>query len=210
MALQSYPESGQVTRAACVKSFVPSVLQSLWPWMRCGWDNHRRIRGGGCPCSKHPGNNHSIERRSGQYPAQSTYSTHPRAYLVQSVCFTSVILVGVWWNAIVDFTLHFSKVSNNHMLIGHWFSSFVMYLFDVHHPFVILVSFVHCLNKLFFSYIFVLGLSILWIYIYIYMQTYYPSAVCLFILLLVSFDKQKSLIFSATFKLFILYWDIDD
>ena len=91
------------------------------------------------------------------------------------------------------------------MLIGHWFSSFVMYLFDVHHPFVMFVSFVHCLNKLFFSYIFVLGLSI-----YIYMQTYYPSAVCLFILLLVSFDKQKSLIFSATFKLFILYWDIDD
>lgn len=43
----------------------------------------------------------------------------------------------------MDFTLHFSKVSNNHMLIGHWFSSFVMYLFDVHHPFVILVSFVN-------------------------------------------------------------------
>lgn len=82
------------------------------------------------------GNNHFIERSSRQCLRVST--THPHTYLMLSVFCILVILVGVQWYVIVDFTLYFSKVSNIHMLIGHWLSSFVKNL-----------SFVHCLNGLF-------------------------------------------------------------
>lgn len=134
MAPQNYPELGKWASPLCPPSVTVTLDESQlrqsqkdWRWRLSALLSIR-------------GRNHLIERRSRQRLTVSTYSTHPCAYLVLSVFFILVILVGVYWYAIVDFTLHFSKVNNIHMLIGHWLSSSVMYLF---------MSFAHCLNGLF-------------------------------------------------------------